>query len=87
MKEVQTPTVPKKINVLFFGILAEIAGAGRIEIELTDDTELLKEKLVLLYPALEKQVFKIALNKTLITQNQPLKSTDEVALLAPFAGG
>jgi molybdopterin converting factor small subunit len=87
MKETHPNTAAKKLQVLFFGSLAETAGTSGIEMECPDDTEKLKETLLLLYPALKTQVFKIAVNQKISTERQELKSGDEIALLAPFAGG
>ena len=77
----------KRMQVLFFGALADITGTEILEIEITNDTDKIKETLLLLYPALKKQTFKMALNQSVLTGKQTLKEGDVIALLAPFAGG
>ncbi len=84
-KEQSGPAI--QIQVLFFGALAGLTGTDRIEISNADDTEHLIEMLLLLYPSLKNETYKIALNQNLIHQKQTLKEGDEIALLAPFAGG
>lgn len=76
-----------KITVLFFGALAEIAGEGKVEFQYLEDTEKLKEQLILEYPLLKNKSYSIAVNKVLITKKQKLNEGDTIALLPPFAGG
>ena len=76
-----------KTTILFFGALAEIAGKGKVEFQYSEDTEKLKEQLILKYPLLKNKSYSIAVNKILITKKQKLNQGDTIALLPPFAGG
>jgi molybdopterin synthase sulfur carrier subunit len=87
MQEPHQTSNTKQIQVLFFGALAEITGTESIAIQTTENTDQLSEKLLLLYPGLKNQTYKIAVNQTMISQKQDLKEGDVIALLAPFAGG
>ena len=72
---------------MFFGALADIAGAEKIELQNIEDTEKLKEVLLRQYPLLKNKSYRIAVNKNLITKTQKLYDGDTAALLPPFAGG
>ena len=76
-----------KITILFFGALADISGAGKIEFQYSEDTEKLNEQLIIKYPLLKNKNYRIAVNKVLINKTQLLNEGDTVALLPPFAGG
>jgi molybdopterin converting factor small subunit len=76
-----------KIQVLFFGPLAEATSIARMELMNIQDTDALKTQLENRFPAIGKITYKFALNQEIATTNQKLKDGDEVALLAPFAGG
>lgn len=76
-----------KVEVLFFGVLAEKAGIERLSLEVTNDVESLRKKLFSNYPVLENYSFRISVNKRLVEDKEKLAEGDEVALLPPFAGG
>lgn len=76
-----------KVEVLFFGILAERAGTDRMFLEGIRDVKSLKSKIFLNYPDLERYSFRISVNKHLVEDAEKLRDGDEVALLPPFAGG
>ncbi len=75
------------IQVLFFGPLSDITGIAVLELSEITDTDMLTALLHNKYPSLEKSVYTISVNHILITQTQNLRDGDEIALLAPFAGG
>ena len=76
-----------EITVLFFGELAEVAGANKIAVQNMSDTQSLTECMVEKYPALKNRTYRIAVNKEVISGKQNLNNGDEVALLPPYAGG
>ena len=77
----------KKIKVLFFGALSEIAGKQEEEIalegKLDDLLSIIKEK----YPATSDINFNVAINQEVNASKKDLSEGDEVALLPPFTGG
>jgi molybdopterin synthase sulfur carrier subunit len=75
------------IRILFFGHLAELSGTPSLEITGQTDTATLLEYLLQRFPDLKGQVFQMALNKKLVQTICLLEPGDEIALLAPFAGG
>jgi molybdopterin converting factor small subunit len=75
------------MKVLFFGPLAEITGSSRVEFEACDNTDQLHERILLQYPALKNKSIKLALNQELVTGNMKIEVGDEIAVMAPFAGG
>ena len=76
-----------EINVLFFGELAEVAGANKMAVQNMSDTQLLTEWMVEKYPALKNRTYRVAVNKEVISGKQNLNNGDEVALLPSYAGG
>lgn len=76
-----------KIQILFFGILAEKAGTSSIEFENINNTNLLINKINKQINGLTKLNFTISLNQQIIHTNKKLKDGDIVALLPPFSGG
>ncbi|MBZ4191343.1 MoaD/ThiS family protein [Niabella beijingensis] len=74
------------IQLLFFGPLSEIAGATD-RMDFVPDTDTLKEKLYIVYPALKKFKYVIAVNKKIIRDNATLQDGSIVALLPPYSGG
>lgn len=75
------------VNVKLFGDLSEIAKRSQFSIKGTTDITSLKTKIFEMLPFLKEKKFLIALNKKVITTNQPLADEDEVAFLPPFSGG
>ena len=78
-----------KLTVLFFGILTDVIGKSQLELITNDLTsvELLYEHLKLNYPSLAKHTYKIAVNQEITNNEKTLSDGDEIAFLAPFAGG
>jgi len=75
------------INVLFFGVAADITGKSKIEFTDVNDTDGLRKQLVEKYNTLEKSHFIFALNKQVVKENTKLSDGDTVAILPPFSGG
>jgi len=75
------------VKVLFFGVLAEVAGTDiRIysEVGSVDD---LSHRLTDDYPQIVHYNYRVALNSEIIDGDHTLSDGDEVAYLPPFAGG
>lgn len=70
-----------------FGMLKELIGTDRLNLEQYSNTDQLQQKLVQLYPAIQDQPFAIAVNRTIIFEPISLNEEDEIALLPPFSGG
>jgi molybdopterin converting factor subunit 1 len=76
-----------EISVLFFGELAEVAGANKMTLRDIKDTQSLTEWMEEKYPALKNRTYSVAVNKEVISEKRNLNNGDEVALLPPYAGG
>lgn len=76
-----------KIKVLLFGMLADAAQQSIIEIENVQDTDSLLKNVKEINTTFRDVKFVIAVNKKIVTGNQPVNENDEVALLPPFSGG
>lgn len=76
-----------QINIKIFGQLTELIGANELLLQDVENTDLLKEKLILNFPKLANFPFVIAVNKKIVQQNENIKTGDVLALMPPFAGG
>ncbi len=76
-----------KVQVLFFGVLAEVTGTslkiysgvkstGDLELKVRDD-----------FPEIAHYNYRISLNSVLTEGETLLKDGDELAFMPPFAGG
>jgi molybdopterin synthase sulfur carrier subunit len=77
------------INILYFGMLAEITGQAT-ETWLGKETMTvgeLKEQLWAKYPEIQAKKFKVAVNQQIGSDSAIISLDSEVALLPPFAGG
>ena len=76
-----------KLTIKYFGLLAEVTHCNEEQIEFsgTQIKELL-ETIYSKYPKLKEKDFQIAQNNT-ITNDETKISSNEIALLPPFAGG
>ena len=78
-----------KIELLYFGLIAETIGDSKGEMEIDEKTQaseligLLKTK----YPDLEKYTFEISINQELAKGYDFIPDKAEIAVLPPFAGG
>lgn len=76
-----------QVKVLFFGVLAEVAGINYTfypEVKTMSD---LKLRIQDDYPEIVHYNFRISLNNAIIENDPVLSDGDEVALMPPFAGG
>ena len=77
------------INVRFFAISREMAGAERQTYTLPEGATLqeLQDQLFAVYPALEAQRVRFAVNLTYAPLNTSLHDGDVVACIPPVGGG
>ncbi len=75
------------LKILFFGNLAEIVGTHELIFPHSKDTDSLVKDLCAEYGALADQMFSIAINRKVVSENSLISNRDEVALLPPFSGG
>ena len=77
-----------RINIKYFGMLAESAGKQEEILELEEDFSVseLKQKQIRKYQIQDPDSVQIAVNQDLNAETK-LKDGDEVAFLPPFAGG
>lgn len=78
------------IIVKYFGLIADVTKSNEeiITTEKADfSTKDLLENLTHKYPDLNENLFVIAVNKMIASDNLVLKNNDTIAILPPFAGG
>lgn len=75
------------VTVLFFGILADIAGMHTKHYREVKSFTDLRLRIGDDFPELFHYNFRIALNNEIIDDDPQLNSGDEIAFLPPFAGG
>ncbi len=79
-----------KIQVLSFGIVRDITGAARLELELAPGTNVrqVQEQLRTRYPALSRlNTLLVAVNAEYASPEAVLNPNDEIALIPPVSGG
>ena len=76
-----------QVKVLFFGVLSEVAGSDIRHYQDVRSTEDLIHMILDEFPELEHYSYRLSLNNEIIETDMPLRDSDEVALLPPFAGG
>ena len=76
-----------KIEVQFFGQLADKTGKSSIQLEHTFNLSQLKEKLFTLFPLLKDSKFVIAINNKMATEYSNIPEHAKIALMPPFSGG
>ena len=76
-----------KVNVLFFGILADITNRDKLEVKNITDSGALITMLNKKFPGIRKTGYIAARNQKVIKDIVEFNDGDEIALLPPFAGG
>ncbi len=78
-----------RIQLLYFGRVAEVAAVSEEYMELMPDSTLdhLNQQLQTRHPGLKTLQYHFAVNETMAKHTIRLKENDCVALLPPFAGG
>jgi molybdopterin synthase sulfur carrier subunit len=74
------------MNVLLFGLIAEKAGAERLQLDASSLTEL-RTRLAERIPDLRALSHAIAVDRRIVRDDMPLTGNEEIAVLPPFAGG
>lgn len=72
--------------VLLFGLIAEKAGAVRLELEASTLSEL-RARLAERIPELSALSHAIAVDRVIMKEDRSLTGSEEIAVLPPFAGG
>lgn len=78
-----------RIDIMYFGSVAEAVGSVSETVEVKDDIVLgsIQDQLELNYPDLTSMQYNIAVNQRISKSDSILKAYDVLALLPPFAGG
>lgn len=76
-----------EINVLFFGVLAEVTKTGFRHYTDVRSFEDLRGKIENEFPEMVHYTYRVAVNKEMAGDDPIINDRDEVALLPPFAGG
>ena len=77
-----------KLNVKYFGMIAEWAGSenGQLDFSGTNVAEL-RSEIEKRIPGLNSASYQIAVNHVIAADNTIVTLGDEIAILPPFAGG
>jgi molybdopterin synthase sulfur carrier subunit len=76
-----------EINVLFFGVLAEVSGTSSKYYRGIKSFGDLRHRIEDDFPEMVHYNFRIAVNNEIINDEPLLSPGDEIAYLPPFAGG
>ncbi len=76
-----------EVKVLFFGVLAEVAGTNFKNYREARSVADLKIRIQDDFPEMVHYDYRISLNNEIINDNPALNDGDEIALMPPFAGG
>ena len=79
-----------KLQILAFGIARDIMGGSSLQLPVNDVTTAgeLKQELLRQYPALRTAgSLMIAVNSSYAADADPVKPTDEIAVIPPVSGG
>jgi molybdopterin synthase sulfur carrier subunit len=76
-----------KINVMFFGIIADKIGSETKEYNNIKNIDTLIFQIESDFPQVKKYNYQVSVNREICNENVLLKDNDEIALLPPFAGG
>lgn len=74
------------MEVMLFGMIAERAGASRIDVQATSVSEL-RQRLAERITNLDRLSYAIAVDRRIVREDVRLTGSEEVAVLPPFAGG
>ena len=79
--------IAMEVQVLFFGVLAEISGTGFKHYNGAKSMGDLMHRIQDDYPEIVHYNYRVSVNSEITDDDRLLKSGDEVALMPPFAGG
>ena len=74
------------VKIQLFGQLKQITGVSEIITDAMDTDGLMKE-FAARYPLIENLTYLIAVDRTIVQSNTPIKAGQELALLPPYSGG
>ena len=75
------------VEIRFFGQLTDIVKTEKVLIEGVSDTDIVKKKMIEMYPELKSVTFKLALNNKLVIENTVVAENSIIAFMPPFSGG
>lgn len=76
-----------KVKILLFGRLIELLDQEQLLLEDVADTNEVRSRLELQFPALSYVKYRLAVDQTVINGNKDLTDGMTVALMPPFSGG
>jgi sulfur-carrier protein len=76
-----------EVNVLFFGVLAEVSGTNCKHYKEVNSLCHLRLRIQDDFPEIKHYNFRLAVNNEMVENDPKLNDGDEVALMPPFAGG
>lgn len=74
------------MEILLFGMIAEKAGAARIDVEASSVSQL-RKRLEESITGIDRGGYAIAVDHRIVQEDMPLTGHEEIAVLPPFAGG
>lgn len=74
------------MEVLLFGMIAERAEVGTLQLDAKNMKEL-RDQLAMCIKGLNELSFSIAVDRTIVHGEMDLIGNEEIAVLPPFAGG
>jgi molybdopterin converting factor small subunit len=74
------------VKIQLYGQLKQMAGVSELTLDVKDTDGLAKE-IAARFPQIEKLTYLIAVDRTIVQVNTPIKAIQELALLPPYSGG
>jgi molybdopterin synthase sulfur carrier subunit len=74
------------VKIQLYGQLRQIAGVSELISNAVDTDGLMKE-VTARFPLLENLPYLVAVDRTIVQANTPIKAGQELALLPPYSGG
>jgi molybdopterin converting factor small subunit len=74
------------VKIQLYGKLKQVTGVSELILDAEDTDGLLKE-FAARFPLIENLPCLIALDRTIVQTNTPIKAGQELALLPPYSGG
>lgn len=74
------------VKIKLFGQLKQIAGVPELTLDVTD-TDGLKIEIAARFPEIKNLTYLIAVDRTIVQVNTPVKANQELVLLPPYSGG
>jgi molybdopterin converting factor small subunit len=74
------------VKIQLYGQLKQITGASEIVTDAADTDGMVKE-VAARFPLLDNLTYLIAVDRTIVQVNTPIRAGQELALLPPYSGG